>query len=70
MPVLSRKRDEKIMVGEGIAICAVDIRGEKVRLGIEAPNGVAIRREEVFNAIKSGAVRDAYVAGKGKKVQG
>lgn len=52
MLVLSRKKDEKIMIGENISIMVVEIRGDKVRLGIEAPRDVTVHRQEVFEAIK------------------
>lgn len=52
MLVLSRKKDEKIMIGEDISIMVVEIRGDKVRLGIEAPRDVSVHRQEVFEAIK------------------
>lgn len=51
MLVLSRKRNERIMVGDEIAITVVDIRGDKVRLGIEAPKMVPVHRSEVYAAI-------------------
>ena len=52
MLVLSRHKDQTITIGDDITIVVVDIRGDKVRLGIEAPNGVAVHRLEVFNAIQ------------------
>ena len=52
MLVLSRQRDETIMIGDDIEITVVDIRGEKVRLGINAPAHVAVHRKEVYEAIK------------------
>lgn len=52
MLVLSRKRDEKIIIGEEISIMVVSIQGDKVRLGIEAPRSVSVHREEVLEAIK------------------
>ena len=52
MLVLSRHRDESIMIGDNIVITIVDIRGDKVRLGIQAPTNVPVHREEVFEAIK------------------
>ncbi len=52
MLVLSRHRNESIMVGDDIVITVVDIRGDKVRLGIEAPNSTPVHREEVYAAIK------------------
>jgi carbon storage regulator len=52
MLVLSRNRDETIMIGDDIEITIVDIRGDKVRLGINAPPSVAVHRKEVYEAIK------------------
>jgi carbon storage regulator len=52
MLVLSRQRDETIMIGDDIEITIVDIRGDKVRLGITAPKSVAVHRKEVYEAIK------------------
>lgn len=48
MLVLSRKRNEAIVIGEDIVIMVAEIRGDKVRLGIEAPRDVTIWREEVY----------------------
>lgn len=53
MLVLSRQRDETIMIGDEIEITVVDIRGDKVRLGINAPTRIAVHRKEVYEAIKS-----------------
>jgi carbon storage regulator len=52
MLVLSRQRDETIMIGDDIEITVVDIRGDKVRLGITAPSSVPVHRKEVYEAIK------------------
>jgi len=52
MLVLSRQRDETIMIGDDVEITVVDIRGEKVRLGINAPPHVPVHRKEVYDAIK------------------
>jgi carbon storage regulator len=52
MLVLSRKKDESILVDDKIKITVLDIRGDKVRIGIEAPREMAVHREEVFAAIK------------------
>ena len=52
MLVLSRKKDESIMIGDDIEIVVVDIRGDKVRLGITAPREVSVHRKEVFEAIQ------------------
>lgn len=52
MLVLSRQRDETIMIGDDIEITVVDIRGDKVRLGITAPSEIPVHRKEVYEAIK------------------
>lgn len=52
MLVLSRKRDESILIGDNIKVTIVDIRGDKVRLGVTAPPDVTVHREEVYEAIK------------------
>ncbi len=52
MLVLSRQRDETIMIGDEIEITIVDIRGDKVRLGISAPRQVQVHRKEVYEAIQ------------------
>ncbi len=52
MLVLSRKRDEKVMIGDDVIITVIEIRGDKVRLGFDAPKEVPVHREEVFKAIK------------------
>lgn len=51
--VLTRARDEKIIIGDDVEVMVVDIRGDKVRLGITAPEGVSIHREEVYKAIRA-----------------
>lgn len=52
MLVLSRKRDERIMIGDQISLLVVEIKGDRVRLGIEAPSDVAVHRKEVYEAIQ------------------
>ena len=52
MLVLSRKRDEAILLGDDIKIVVIDIRGDKVRLGIEAPSELPVHRQEVYDAIR------------------
>lgn len=52
MLVLSRQRDESIMIGDNIVITIVDIRGDKVRLGIDAPTEIPVHRQEVYEAIQ------------------
>ena len=52
MLVLSRHRDESIMIGDDVVVTIVDIRGDKVRLGIEAPQSIPVHRQEVYDAIQ------------------
>src|SRR5687768_18566235 len=52
MLVLSRQRDETIMIGDDIEVTVVDIRGDKVRLGITAPREISVHRKEVYEAIR------------------
>ena len=52
MLVLSRQRDESIIIGDNVQITVVDIRGDKVRLGIVAPADISVHRKEVYDAIQ------------------
>jgi carbon storage regulator len=52
MLVLSRKKNESIIINDNITIVVVEIRGDKVRLGIEAPKEVPVHRNEVYEAIR------------------
>jgi carbon storage regulator len=52
MLVLSRKKNESIVINDDITIVVVEIRGDKVRLGVEAPTEVPVHRREVFDAIR------------------
>ena len=52
MLVLSRQKDESIVIGDNIEVIIVDVRGDKVRLGINAPKDVTVHRREVYEAIK------------------
>ncbi len=52
MLVLSRKKDQSIVINDNIVVTVVDIRGDKVRLGFDAPKDVPIHRREVYDAIK------------------
>jgi carbon storage regulator len=52
MLVLSRQRDESIIIGDNVIVTIVDVRGDKVRLGIEAPREVSVHRREVYEAIQ------------------
>ncbi|MFM7034149.1 MAG: carbon storage regulator CsrA [Planctomycetia bacterium] len=62
MLVLSRKKDESIVINNDITIVVVEIRGDKVRLGVEAPKEVPVHRREVFEAIARGEPGDASSA--------
>lgn len=53
MLVLSRKKDESIIINDHIRVTIVEIRGDKVRLGIDAPKDVSVHRREVYEAIQS-----------------
>lgn len=53
MLVLSRKPNEQIVIGDGIVITVVEIRGDKVRLGVEAPRDVSVHRKEVALALRN-----------------
>ena len=55
MLVLSRKRDERILIGDDIEIVVVDVRGEKVRIGVKAPTEVAVHRGELKQRVKAAA---------------
>ncbi len=63
MLVLSRQRDETIMIGDEIELTVVDIRGDKVRLGIKAPVRIAVHRKEVYDAIKRENEQAACLSG-------
>ncbi len=53
MLVLSRKKDESIIINDHIRVTVVEIRGDKVRLGIDAPKDVSVHRREVYEAIQN-----------------
>src|SRR6185437_10234410 len=52
MLVLARQRDETIMIGDEVEVTVVDIRGDKVRLGLNAPKTIAVHRKEIYDAIR------------------
>ena len=52
MLVLSRQKDESIMIGDDVEIIIVDVRGDKVRLGITAPKHIPVHRREIYDAIQ------------------
>jgi len=51
--VLTRRKDDSIFIGDDVRITIVDIRGDRVRIGVDAPRSVAVHREEVYEAIKA-----------------
>jgi len=59
MLVLSRKKNESIIINDDITVVVVEIRGDKVRLGIEAPKEVPVHRREVFDAIRRSETEQA-----------
>lgn len=61
MLVLSRHRDESIIIGNNIVVTIVDIRGDKVRLGIDAPTEIPVHRREVYEAIQRENLRGSRI---------
>lgn len=55
MLVLSRKKNESIIINDHITVTVVEIRGDKVRLGIDAPKDISVHRREIFEAIQNQA---------------
>lgn len=53
MLILSRKINEKIMIGEDITLAIIEIRGDQVKIGVDAPKSVKVFRQEVYEAIKN-----------------
>jgi carbon storage regulator len=68
MLVLSRQKDESIVIGDDIEITIVDVRGDKVRLGINAPREISVHRREIYDAIqrekKAGKIGETGETGK------
>lgn len=63
MLVLTRKRDESIIIGDHIKITVVEIRGDQVKLGIDAPRSIPVHREEVYKEIQEENRRAALKGG-------
>jgi carbon storage regulator len=59
MLVLTRKRGERILIGDDIVVTVMDVKGDSVRIGIEAPSGVRIHRAEVVEAVTEANVAAA-----------
>ncbi len=71
MLILSRKIDEKIKIGNDITITLIDVHGDQVKIGVEAPKDVKVFRQEVFDAIQNenkAAVVDTQEPGKEKAI--
>jgi carbon storage regulator len=56
MLVLSRKRNESVVINDNITVVVVDVRGDKVRLGIDAPKDVPVHRKEIYDTIRNADV--------------
>ena len=67
--ILSRHRDESIIIGDDIVITVVDIRGDKVRLGINAPIEIPVHRQEVYEAIQRENEQAARINPPGQREQ-
>ncbi|MFM8478788.1 MAG: carbon storage regulator CsrA [Planctomycetaceae bacterium] len=59
MLVLSRQSDEAIIIGDNIRVTIVEVRGDKVRIGIDAPRDVTVHRQEIYDAIRRDSGREA-----------
>ena len=68
MLVLTRQKNESIIIGNDITIVVVEIRGDKVRLGIEAPKEVPVHRQEVYDAIHRSVASHNQASGFGRDV--
>ncbi|MGN0728782.1 carbon storage regulator CsrA [Treponema sp.] len=53
MLILSRKIDQRIRIGDDIVLTIIDVKGDQVKIGVEAPGNVKVYRQEVFDAIQS-----------------
>lgn len=68
MLVLSRQRDEVIKIGDDIKITIVDVRADKVRIGIHAPRNVSVHRKEIYQAIQEENAASAAIAFEGLRL--
>jgi carbon storage regulator len=62
MLILTRKLGERITIGDDISITLLEIKGSQVKLGIEAPQGISIHRQEIYERIKAENVRSTEVS--------
>ncbi|MGO8745973.1 MAG: carbon storage regulator CsrA [Thermoguttaceae bacterium] len=63
MLVLSRKQDQSIIIGDKIVVTVVEIRGDKVRLGVQAPKEVSVHRHEIYDKVKRAAPSEGSSSG-------
>lgn len=71
MLILTRKRSEQIIIGENIVVTIVSIRGDMVRLGIEAPEEISVHRQEIWQALKrQEAIRKEKMEKEGEEARG
>lgn len=70
MLVLSRKKSEKVMIGDEIVVTLVDIRGDKVRLGFDAPSNIPVHRLEVYEDIQKGVPKPEAILKSKPKEEG
>lgn len=61
MLILTRRMGESLMIGDDVAVTVLDIKGNQVRIGINAPKEIAVHREEIFNRIKNGEASSNYI---------
>ncbi|HET7560227.1 MAG TPA: carbon storage regulator CsrA [Limnochordia bacterium] len=69
MLVLTRKRDESIIIGDDIRVTVVDVRGDQVKIGIDAPRVIPVHREEIFNEIRENRLNKERLGEEGRPVQ-
>ena len=68
MLVLTRKQGEKILIGDDIVITVLDVRGDSIRLGVDAPRGISIQRAEILTAVTEANLEANLAAGRDDQV--
>jgi carbon storage regulator len=68
MLVLTRKQGEKILIGDDIVITVLDVRGDSIRLGVDAPRGISIQRAEILKAVTEANLEANLAAGRDDQV--
>jgi len=64
MLVLTRKQGEKILIGDDIVITVLDVRGDSIRIGVDAPRGISIQRAEILTAVTEANLEANVAAGR------